>query len=493
MKQKLYCSAYLWDGILQEAVPGRAFCVVDGRITEVGNRNEMLEKYPKAEVILRDNWIILPSFIDAHDHGRAVSPVGFQVPDRPLELWLQDLNKLPGLSHEIAAYYDGINLAASGVGTVLHSHNPNSFAQLEEELEAAAKGYNRAGIRVVLCPPYIDQNKLVYDQRDSFLASLPKEIRDNYEGKIQDRVYTVEEYLKLIERLRDRLKEQITAGMVEVQLHPNGGQWCSDEALLRMKKYALSHKLRIHMHLLETKYQMQYAKNKWGCSFIKHYQELGFLGPWVSFAHAVWLTEEDIQMIKDSGAMVVNNPSSNMRLKSGFMPLQKLTGKNVTCGLGLDGCSFDDDQDYVREIRVARFNMAQTGVNSNIDYRVPLKMATAGGAAVTGGTLSTGVIKAGVPSDFVCFNLEELKNPYSDSEVEPLELLVQRGTRHFIEAAYVNGIKVYGTESEFKMKKEEAERLLREEIRSLRKQEQNVPDNSRLMEAVREFYQNWEN
>lgn len=492
MRRKIYCPSYLWDGISDEVVNNRAFCVEEGIITDIGTSDEMSVKYHDAEYISGSEWMILPSFINAHDHGRAVSPVGFNVPDRCLEMWLQDLNKLPPIPHYTAAYYDGINLAAAGVGTVLHSHNPNCWENIEDELAAAAEGYNAAGIRVILCPPYIDQNKGVYAQRDSFIASLPKDIGESFAKRIRDRILTVKEYLMLIDRLRDRLKEQIASGLVEIQLHPNGGQWCSDEALLKMKEYAVAHNMRMHLHLLETKYQRIYAKRKWGCSFIKHYHDIGFLGPFVSFAHAVWLSDDDIRLISDSGAKVINNPSSNMRLRSGVMPLKKLTEKGVVCGLGLDGCSFDDDQDYVREIRVAMLNMGQTGVNGGIDKLIPLKMATAGGAAITGGTLSSGVIQKGVRADFVCFNIKKLIKPYSDPEVSPLELLVQRGTKHTVDAAYVNGIKVYGAEACFSDKREEAERQLAEEIIRLRKAGTVLPDNSTIINAVHDFYQGWE-
>ena len=140
---------------------------------------------------------------------------------------------------------------------------------------------------------------------------------------------TIDEYLELVERIRDGLRKEIDEGWVEVQLHPNGGQWCSDEALLRMKEYALAHGMYIHLHLLETQYQAEYARRTWGKSFIQHYQDIGFLGPWVSFAHAVWLDEEDLQLIAASGAHLVTNPSSNLRLRSGAFNMRR------ACELGL--------------------------------------------------------------------------------------------------------------------------------------------------------------
>lgn len=139
-------------------------------------------------------------------------------------------------------------------------------------------------MRSILCPLYLDQNKRIYYDRDKFIESLPEPLRTNFAAGIRDRIMTIDEYLDLVERIRDGLHKEIDEGWVEVQLHPNGGQWCSDEALLRMKEYALAHGMYIHLHLLETQYQAEYARRTWGKSFIQHYQDIGFLGPWVSFA-----------------------------------------------------------------------------------------------------------------------------------------------------------------------------------------------------------------
>ena len=163
----------------------------------------------------------------------------------------------------------------------------------------------------------------------SITLSLPEPLRTNFAAGIRDRIMTIDEYLELVERIQDGLRKEIDEGWVEVQLHPNGGQWCSDEALLRMKEYALAHGMYIHLHLLETQYQAEYARRTWGKSFIQHYQDIGFLGPWVSFAHAVWLDEEDLQLIAASGAHLVTNPSSNLRLRSGAFNMRR------ACELGL--------------------------------------------------------------------------------------------------------------------------------------------------------------
>ena len=493
MKMKyLIAPAYLWDGSSEKVQTDTAFVVEDGKVIWKGSFADGKEKMPEAEVIQKD-WLILPGFIDAHDHGRAVSPTGFGVYDCSLELWLQDLWKLPALDHKIAARFDGLQLISSGVTTVLHSHNPNRWENLVPELVQAAQGYLEAGLRCILCPPYLDQNKGIYTERELFQQSLPTELRRNFAEGIHDRIFTIEEYLEKIEELEKRLAPEIRAGMVEIQLHPNGGQWCSDEALLRMKDYAIAHQMRIHMHLLETKYQQIYAQKTWGCSFIRHYAEIGFLGEWLSCAHMIWLTPEDEELLAKYHVMVVNNPSSNIRLRSGIFPLRELKQKNVPMGIGLDGCALDDDQDYLRELRIAYFNNAAVGVNAEVTPEETLRMATISGANIAGGRLSPGVIEVGKAADFVGISAEALRKPYADAETDMLDLLIHRGTRKTVAVVYVQGRQVYAAENYEENYRTAAEALNRE-IRSLREQTPIVPKpwKQEIIEKMREFYRKWE-
>ena len=488
MKEMIIHPRYLWDGVADCALENAAMLVEGGKVKRLGPAEELRALAPEAQVLHSDSWLVLPAFVDAHDHGRGVTPSSMRVPDQALEIWLQDLNKLAPIPHQTACWFDGVRMAASGVGTVLHSHNPNDFFQMKDELTAAAHGYMAAGVRSILCPLFIDQNKRIYYNRDDFIAGLPEPLRTSFAAGIHDRLMSLEDYFALIEETCQALREEIDAGWVEVQLHPNGGQWCSDEALLAMKEYALSHGMHIHLHLLETQYQAEYALRTWGKSFIRHYRDIGFLGPWVSFAHAVWLSGEDLQLIKESGAVLVNNASSNLRLRSGAFRLKRAQELDLTVGIGMDGCTLDDDQDYLREMRVAWLNNGCTGVDARIDPRFVLKMATSKGARVAARPLSEGVLAPGHNADFVCISLERLYYPYSEPDSDPLEMTVQRGTRACVDCTWVNGVQTYGTEEKWRLREAEAARTIRETLLDLRARDDGRRDNARLLGYVRDFY-----
>lgn len=488
MQEILVVPGLLWNGTADQAVADQAVLIRDGVVRRIGPKAELQQQAPGAQVLEDPDWLMLPAFVNAHDHGRGVSPVSFGTPDQALEIWLQDLNKLPAIPHYDACYYDGIRLASAGVGMVMHSHNPNSFANIREEMVQAARGYRDAGVRSILCPLYLDQNKRIYYDRDKFIATLPEPLRTSFAAGIHDKIMSMDEYLALVEGIQQDLKQEIAEGWVEVQLHPNGGQWCSDEALLQMKEYALAHGMYIHLHLLETQYQAEYARRTWGKSFIRHYQDIGFLGPWVSFAHAVWLDEEDLQLIAASGAHLVTNPSSNLRLRSGAFNMQRACQLNLNCGIGLDGCAFDDDQDYLREIRVAWLNNRHNGVDGNVPYLDVLKMATSKGATETATPLSQGILEEGAHGDFVCVSLKSLTRPYTDPGLDPLALLVQRGTRDSVRMTFVNGRQTWDRTEAFRQKEEAAEERLCASIRKLRAADPGKRDNALLLGKVHDFY-----
>ena len=112
-------------------------------------------------------------------------------------------------------------------------------------------------------------------------------------------------------------------------------QWNSDDFLQRTKQYASRYKTGVHMHLVESLYQRDYGLQLWGKTLVAHLKDLEFLGPELSCAHAVWLTQEDIHLLADSQTSISHNPSSNLRLKNGVAPLNSLLEQGVNVALGL--------------------------------------------------------------------------------------------------------------------------------------------------------------
>ena len=95
--ESIFIPRYFWNGTNDEVCTNTAVLVRDNRIEQIDEPEKLRLGYPEAQVLESKDWLMMPAFVDAHDHGRGMSPISFRTPDRALEMWLQDLNKLPAI------------------------------------------------------------------------------------------------------------------------------------------------------------------------------------------------------------------------------------------------------------------------------------------------------------------------------------------------------------------------------------------------------------
>jgi 5-methylthioadenosine/S-adenosylhomocysteine deaminase len=102
-----------------------------------------------------------------------------------------------------------------------------------------------------------------------------------------------------------------------VQLAPANLHWCTDGALHALRDWSAKYGVGMHMHLVETAYQKEYARRRTGRTAFEHLADLGLAGPQLTLGHGVWLTEADLELVAQTGTMICHNASSNLRLRSG--------------------------------------------------------------------------------------------------------------------------------------------------------------------------------
>ena len=165
-----------------------------------------------------------------------------------------------------------------------------------------------------------------------------------------------------------------------------GGQWASDALILGATEWARANGTRVQMHMLESPYQRDYAYRTWGHSFVTQLENLGAAGDWLTLAHMVWTEPEDDALLAARGVSVAHNPGSNLRLRSGIAPVARYRRAGVNVGVGMDGHTLDDDQDFLRELRLAHTlgNRPGAGAEDLLPLDV-LAMATRSGAIATFG------------------------------------------------------------------------------------------------------------
>jgi len=215
--------------------------------------------------------------------------------------------------------------------------------------EHILKAYQDIGMRVSYSYALRDQNRLVYEADDAFIERLPPGLAPQVAAYLQAQAIPVEDHLGLFVDLWERWNNR---ERIRIQLAPANLHWCSDEALKALREYAAKYRVGLHMHLVETAYQKEYARRRTGTTAACYLEDLGLLGPHMTLGHGVWLTEEDIERVAATGTMICHNASSNLRLRSGVAPLNDWTAHGVRVALGLDEAGINDDRDMLQEMRL---------------------------------------------------------------------------------------------------------------------------------------------
>jgi cytosine/adenosine deaminase-related metal-dependent hydrolase len=243
----------------------------------------------------------------------------------------------------------------------------------------------------------------------------------------------------------------------------------------------------MHMHLLETAYQKEYARRRTGTTAVKHLAKLGLLSPRMTLGHAVWLNEEDIELVAAHGVCICHNCSSNFRLRSGMAPINSFARHNIPVAVGIDEAGLNDDRDMLQEMRLILNVHRAPGMDDT------LRMATEHGAATTPFAGRIGVLEPGRFADFVVINHKRALFPYQDNLIGIFDAIMQRAKSASVDATIIHGVTVY-EDGKFKtidrdeVLGEIASRLAQPRTES----EQNLIALSRDMQRfVRSFYANY--
>jgi cytosine/adenosine deaminase-related metal-dependent hydrolase len=255
-----------------------------GVVTLIGNYAELSRKYPKLPVIGTGNEILLPGFINGHHHI-GLTPVELGSPDMPLELWFVTRMVMRSVNLHLDTLYSAFEMIASGVTTVQHLHGwlPGTLDQVDKGTDEAIRAYEDVGMRVSYSFAVRDQNRLVYQRDEDFVAGLPPELRGPMQRWYDRFRLSLDDHVALFEGLYRRHHEK---RRVKIQLAPADLHWCSDHALGRLADTSRKYGGPLHMHLLETAYQKEYARRRGGGTAVEHIDRFGLLGPQMTLGTA---------------------------------------------------------------------------------------------------------------------------------------------------------------------------------------------------------------
>ena len=465
----------------------------DGVIREVGAYQDLRARYQPDAELGGTGYAIIPGLVNSHHHGRGVTTLQMGTCDDCLELWILDGWGRRPYDHYLMTLYTALLMMESGTTTVMYNHPQTATATLAEDVDAVLRGFLDAGMRVAFSSYFRNQNRVVYAADRDFLSGLPADLAEGVNRHLAATDMTDDEYFGFFRETYERHNAD-PSGKVRVLLSPSNVQWNSDEFLQRTRETSLRYNTPIHMHLVESNYQKAYGIRTWGKTPVEHLQDLEFLGPGLSCAHAVWLTERDIDLLASSGATVCHNASSNLRLKNGIAPVNAMLSRGLNVAMGTDSTGINDDDDLLQEMRLVSKLHRQPGIGAPaISTSQVLAMATANAAGPTGFGGEIGVLEPGRKADMVLVRLDDLEHPYLDEAAPPLEAVLGRAKARDVATVIVDGQALLQDGQHQRVNKEEVGRELREQL--ARPIELATLETRRMAARLRpyaeEFYRNW--
>jgi 5-methylthioadenosine/S-adenosylhomocysteine deaminase len=289
--------------------------IEDSRIASVG----VLSSSGEADQVIDCRGkIIIPGLVSAHSHLTGLFQRGLW-DEKSFESWSQRSNAMEKSFQASAEDIYTLHCAAClefirhGVTTVLNMFTVPSDVPLEF-IDASCRALRDSGIRGILALSVKDQSP------DNEAIVLDPVRAESWVSRAREAAAHVSDF----------------GPGISFMLAPSAPQRCSDKLLMQCKDLAEKLGVGIHTHLAETKSHADVARNLYGEPMVNHLEKIGFLGSHLSVAHAIWLNEEEIDILSRHRVNVVHNPSSNMKLGSGVAGVKKMLDRGIIVGLGAD-------------------------------------------------------------------------------------------------------------------------------------------------------------
>jgi cytosine/adenosine deaminase-related metal-dependent hydrolase len=378
----------------------------------------------------------MPALVNAHDHARAVRSSSFGAAGKPLESWLHYLALLPAVDAYLATAVSLARSALGGVGTVMiHYTRVQGLTDYVSEVREVARAACDVGVRAGFAVALRDRNPLVYGPSESIVSMLPEAAQKEVSRRFLRAPMNVEEQIALV----DAVASVVGGPDFNVQYGPAGVQWCSDALLRAIADASARTGRRVHMHLLETRYQREWANHTFPGGIVRYLKNIGLLSPRLTLAHCTWARPDELDLIAEHGATIAVNTSSNLGIRSGIAPLAEMNKRGCKVALGLDGLALDEDDDALREMRLAHL------LHSGWGYRVEVSRADVLAAAFRNGRKAVlnnedgSRLATGEPADILLLDWEAVDSDRLRPDLDARDLLFARANAGHIKELIVGG------------------------------------------------------
>ncbi|MFT3742472.1 MAG: TRZ/ATZ family hydrolase [Gammaproteobacteria bacterium] len=378
--------------------------VHEGKILDLLPTETALSRYQSKRQVKLNHHAIIPGLINAHAHSPMTLFRGM-ADDLPLMDWLNH-HIWPAESRWLNEDFMrvGTELAFLEMirsGTTCFNEN-YFFGDVTAEVTA------QAGLRALIGAEVINVPTLYAD--------------------------TLEEYLKKMESFCQAWRNH---PLITPSIHPQGPYTVTDEAFRVVKAYADEHQLLVHLHLHETQAEIGQSLAQFGKRPLRRLHELELVSPRLQCVHMVQINEEDLDILKDTQPLIVTCPESNLKLSSGFCPVDTLLQAGLTVAIGTDGAASNNDLDMFSEMRTASLLAKAVHQNTTaLDAATTLRLATLNGAKALGLGAITGSLEINKAADFIAIDLSW---PNTQPIYQPISQIVYAANSRQVTDVWVAG------------------------------------------------------
>lgn len=384
-----------------EVIYGGAIAFEGNRITYVGPTPEDVSSYD--EVVDAKGHIVMPGLVNTHGHA-AMSLLRGYADDLPLQEWLE--TKMWPLEGQFTSehvkwgtYLSIIEMLRTGT---------TSFVDMYDHMDQVAQAVEQTGMRASLCRGVIG---LCPEEEQKQKLNEATHFAKNWHGQAQGRITTM--------------------------MSPHASYTCPPAYIRQIVDKAHELDLPIHIHMSESLREVEQNVQDYGLRPPAHLDQLGVFERPTLVAHAVHLTDEEIDLLAQRDVHVSHNPISNLKLASGVARVPQMLEKGITVSLGTDSSASNNNLNLFEEIRMVA--LLHKGVQYNpvvVPAEEALRFGTRYGAKAMFIEDQTGSLEVGKKADFIIVRTDRAHfHPFHD----PISHLVYATSGYDVSDVYVDG------------------------------------------------------
>ncbi len=388
----------------EQSLENHCIAIQDGRILDILPTTEAATKYSSDASHQYDQHIIIPGLINCHTHA-AMSLFRGLAHDLALMQWLQEHiwpAEQKWVNEEFVELGTQLALAEMLRGGVTCFNDMYFFA------ETTARVAAEAGVRAHIGMILLDFPTQYAKEPDEYFAK-GLAIHDIYKSH----------------------------PLVKCAFAPHAPYTVSNAPLERIATYSNELELQVHIHLHETEDEISQSLENYQVRPLQRLHDIGLLNSNLLAVHMTHLNDNEIDLIAETKTNVVHCPQSNLKLASGFCPVQKLNQKQINIALGTDSCASNDNLDVLEEMHTA--SLLAKGIANDASAFTAyecLSSATINAAKALGIDKETGSLEIGKAADFTAV---DISSPEAQPMYDPVGHLVYATQRNQVSDVWVAG------------------------------------------------------